>query len=55
MAAMYDALFGHFEEEQKAAEEQEARRREKEAGEAFDNMMGSPEIFLNKIINGIWR
>lgn len=51
----YDALFGWMEEEENEAKAQEERRRQKEAEEAFDNMMEKPEQMLDRIFKGIWK
>lgn len=55
MASYYDDLVGWLEEEDREA--MEARRNaevEKEAGEAFDEMMEKPEQILDRIFKGIW-
>lgn len=55
MASYYDDLVGWMEEEDREA--MEARRNaevEKEAGEAFDEMMEKPEQILDRIFKGIW-
>lgn len=58
MASYYDALFGWMEEEDREAMENEARRNqqtEKEAGEAFDKMMGNPEKEVDNLFKKIWK
>ncbi len=55
MASYYDDLVGWLEEEDREA--MESRRNaevEKEAGEAFDEMMEKPEQILDRIFKGIW-
>jgi hypothetical protein len=55
MASYYDDLVGWMEEEDREA--MESRRNaevEKEAGEAFDEMMEKPEQILDRIFKGIW-
>lgn len=65
MASYYDELFGHFNEPEPTGgtvyggdnpdEEAEIDPAvEKEAGEAFDNMMEKPEQILDRIFKGIW-
>lgn len=49
----YDALFGWMEEEENEAKAQEERRRQKEAEEAFDNMMGNPEKTVTDLFNKV--
>ena len=56
----YTGLFGWMEEEQREAEEQEARRvrnqeSEKEAEKAFDEMMGNPEKTVDTLFKKIWK
>lgn len=58
MASYYDGLFGWMEEEEREAQECEARRNqqtEKEAGEAFDKMMGNPEKEIDNLFKKIWK
>lgn len=60
MASYYDDLFGWMEEEERAAQECEERRMrnqqtEKEAGEAFDKMMGNPEKEVDNLFKKIWK
>lgn len=58
MASYYDDLFGWMEEEEREAIENEARRNqqtEKEAGEAFDKMMGNPEKEVDNLFKKIWK
>jgi hypothetical protein len=50
----YTGLFGWMDDEEAQIEAQEARRREKEASEAFDKMMENPEQILDRIFKGIW-
>ena len=55
MASYYDDLVGWLEEEDREA--MESRRNaevEKEAEEAFDEMMEKPEQILDRIFKGIW-
>ena len=51
----YTSLFGWMDDEEAQAEAQEARRREKEASEAFDKMMGNADKEVNKMIDNIWK
>jgi hypothetical protein len=58
MASYYDDLVGWLEEEDREAIENEARRNqqtEKEAGEAFDKMMGNPEKEVDNLFKKIWK
>ncbi len=58
MASYYDDLVGWMEEEDREAMENEARRNqqtEKEAGEAFDKMMGNPEKEVDNLFKKIWK
>lgn len=58
MASYYDDLVGWMEEEDREAMENEARRNqqtEKEAGEAFDKMMGHADKEVDKIFKKIWK
>ena len=58
MASYYDDLFGWMEEEDREAIENEAKRNqqtEKEAGEAFDKMMGNPEKEVDNLFKKIWK
>lgn len=58
MASYYDVLVGWMEEEDREAMENEARRNqqtEKEAGEAFDKMMGNPEKEVDNLFKKIWK
>jgi hypothetical protein len=58
MASYYDELVGWMEEEDREAIENEARRNqqtEKEAGEAFDKMMGNPEKEVDNLFKKIWK
>lgn len=54
----YTGLFGWMDDEEAQAEAQEARRKaevEKEAGEAFDKMMGNADKEVNKMIDNFWK
>lgn len=56
MASYYDDLVGWLEEEDREA--MESRRNaevEKEAGEAFDKMMGNPEKEVDNLFKKIWK
>ena len=64
MASYFDALFGHFNEEVQGGivyggenpdEEERDPATEKEAGEAFDKMMGNASQEADRLFNSIWK